>query len=140
MYEITSDPAHIDLQAAHAFLSKTYWSLGIPIETLARAVENSICFAARYQNAQVGFARVITDRATFGYLADVYVLEEHRGKGVSKKIMGAVVSHPDLQGLRRFLLATRDAHSLYTQFGFKPLAAPDRMMEILNSNVYQRQG
>ena len=135
-YEITTDPARLDVAAIHAFLSEAYWSPGIPRAVIERAVTNSICFGALHDGAQVGFARVVTDRATFAYLADVYVLQEHRGRGLARRIMQAVIGHPDLQGLRRMLLATRDAHGLYTRFGFKPLAAPDRMMEIHRPDVY----
>lgn len=136
-YVITSDPSLIDVEAAHAFLSQSYWATQIPIELLRKAIQNSICFAARFQDSQIGFARVITDKSTFGYLADVYVLEEHRGNGVARLIMDAVVRHPDLQGLRRFMLATRDAHGLYEKYGFVPLSTPDRIMEIFRPNVYQ---
>jgi len=135
-YEITTDPARLDVAAIHAFLSEAYWSPGIPRAVIERAVANSICFGVLHDGAQVGFARVVTDRATFAYLADVYVLAEHRGRGLARRIMQAVIGHPELQGLRRMLLATRDAHGLYTRFGFKPLAAPDRMMEIHRPDVY----
>ena len=137
-YEITTDPARLDVAAIHAYLSEAYWSPGIPRGVIERAVANSICFGVLHDGAQVGFARVVTDKATFAYLADVYVLQEHRGRGLARRIMEAVIGHPDLQGLRRMLLATRDAHGLYTRFGFKPLAAPDRMMEIHRPDVYGR--
>lgn len=135
-YEITTDPARMDVPAIHAFLSQTYWSLGIPLGVVQRAIANSLCFGVFSGAAQVGFARVITDKATFAYLADVYILEAHRGKGLSRRIIEQVIAHPDLQGLRRMLLATRDAHALYAQYGFKPLAAPDRMMEVHRPNAY----
>ncbi|TAH39864.1 MAG: N-acetyltransferase [Gammaproteobacteria bacterium] len=137
-YEITTDPARFDVQAIHAFLSSSYWSPGVPRAVVERAIENSLCFGVLLGNAQVGFGRVITDRATLAYLADVYVLEEHRGKGLSKRLLDAVVSHPELQGLRRMLLATRDAHTLYAKYGFTPLAAPERMMEVHRPNVYRQ--
>lgn len=136
-YEITTDAARFDIAAIHAFLSQTYWSPDIPRAVVERAIAHSLCFGVLWGDAQVGFARVVTDRATFAYLADVYVLEAHRGKGLSRRIMEAVQAHPDLQGLRRMLLATRDAHALYAQYGFKPLAAPDRMMEVHRPNAYQ---
>jgi N-acetylglutamate synthase-like GNAT family acetyltransferase len=129
-YEITTDPARFDIAAIHAFLSQSYWSPGVPRSTLERAIENSLCFAVLQSGQQVGFARLITDKATFAYLADVYILEEHRGRGLSRRLLEAIKQHPNLQGLRRILLATRDAHGLYSKFGFKPLASPDRMMEI----------
>lgn len=136
-YEVTSDIARFDVDAIHAALSQMYWSVGVPREIVERAMANSICFGVLCDGAQVAFARVITDRATFAYLADVYVLEAHRGRGLSKRMMEAIVSHPELQGLRRWLLATRDAHGLYEQFGFTPLSAPDRLMEIVRPNLYR---
>lgn len=136
MYDISTDPSRLDLDAIHAFLSQTYWSPGIPRAVLDRAIANSICIGAFDGSAQVGFVRVVSDRATFAYLADVYVLEAHRGKGLSKRMVEHALGHPDLQGLRRLLLATRDAHGLYAKFGFKPLAAPDRMMEIHRPDAY----
>ena len=135
-YRITSNPREIDVAAAHAFLTNAYWSRGIPRAVLERAFANSLCFAVFAGDSQVGFARLVTDRATFAYLADVYVLAEHRGKGLSKRLMAAVKAHPDLQGLRRIMLATRDAHGLYAQFGFKPLSAPERFMEVHAPDVY----
>jgi GNAT superfamily N-acetyltransferase len=135
-YNITTDTGRMDVSSIHAFLSQTYWSPGIPMAVVQRAIANSLCFGVFSGNEQVGFARVITDKATFAYLADVYVLEAHRGKGLSRRIMEHVIAHPDLQGLRRMLLATRDAHALYAQYGFKPLVAPDRMMEIHRPNAY----
>lgn len=135
-YEITSDVSRFDIGAIHAFLSSSYWSPGIPRSTLERAISNSICLGILWREQQVGFARVVTDRATFAYLADVYVLPEHRGKGLAQQLMEVVVQHPELQGLRRMLLATRDAHGLYAKFGFKALASPDRMMEIHRPDVY----
>ena len=137
-YEITSDKARLDVNAVHAFLTKTYWSPGIPRDTIERAMANSVCFGVLSDGQQVGFARVITDKATFAYLADVYILEPHRGQGLSGRLMDAVTSHPELQGLRRMLLATRDAQGLYARYGFKPLAAPERMMELLNPNAYSK--
>ena len=138
-YLISDDPARINPAAIHAFLVKSYWAEGIPGETVARAVKNSLCFGA-YEagNAQVGFARVVSDYATFAWLADVYVLEAHRRRGLGKALMRAVISCPRLQGLRRFQLGTRDAHSLYAQFGFKPPLYPDRLMEKIDLDVYKR--
>jgi GNAT superfamily N-acetyltransferase len=136
-YEISTDRARLDRAAIHAFLSASYWSPGIPEAVVARAIEHSLCFGVFHDGAQVGFARVVTDRATFGYLADVYLLEAHRGRGVARQLVAAVMAHPDLQGLRRLLLATRDAHGLYEKFGFRPLASPDRMMELHRPDVYR---
>jgi GNAT superfamily N-acetyltransferase len=135
-YEISTDPARLDIDAIHAFLTQSYWSPGIPRATVARAISHSLCFGAFWQGQQVGFARVVTDRTTFAYLCDVYVLEAHRGRGLAQQLMDHVVQHPDLQGLRRMMLATRDAHGLYARYGFKPLAAPDVMMEIHKPKVY----
>jgi GNAT superfamily N-acetyltransferase len=129
-YSITTDRERLDIGAVHEFLARSYWSPGVPIETVKRAIANSLCFGVFHGKDQVGLARVITDKATFAYLADVYILESHRGKGLSKWLMDVVRSHEDLQGLRRFMLATSDAHGLYAQFGFKALANPSRMMEI----------
>jgi GNAT superfamily N-acetyltransferase len=133
-YEISTDPARLDVDAIHAFLTQSYWSPGIPRATVARAIANSLCFGVFWQGQQVGFARMVTDKTTFAYLCDVYVLEAHRGRGVSKQLMAHVMKHPDLQGLRRMMLATRDAHGLYAQFGFTPLSAPDRIMEVRLTN------
>jgi GNAT superfamily N-acetyltransferase len=139
-YEISTDPRRIDAGFVHRYLSEeSYWARGATRETVERAVANSMCFGLYGPDgAQVGFARVTTDRATFGYLSDVFVVPAHAGKGLGKALMSAVVGHPDLQGLRRFLLATKDAHKLYEQFGFEPLSAPDRFMEILDPAVRQR--
>jgi GNAT superfamily N-acetyltransferase len=135
-YEITCDQTRFDMEGIHDFLAQSYWSPGIPRSVVERAIANSLCFAVIHENKQVGFARVVTDKATFAFLADVYVLPEHRGKGLSKRLVERVMEHPDLQGLRRILLATRDAHTLYEKYGFRSLAAPDRMMEIHSPNVY----
>jgi len=135
-YDISTDPARLQPAAIHAYLTRSYWSPGVPRAVVDRAIANSLCFGIYAGESQVGFARVVTDKATFAYLADVYVLEEHRGQGLSKRLVAAIQAHPDLQGLRRFLLATKDAHGLYAQFGFKPLTAPDRMMEIRDPDPY----
>ena len=138
-YQISTDLTRLDVTVIHAFLTQSYWSPGIPRSVVERAISNSLCFGL-YRNAeQVGFARVVTDKATFAYLADVFVLDAHRGKGLSKWLMQVVIEHPDLQGLRRFMLGTKDAHGLYKQFEFAELANPSRMMEILKLDVY-RQG
>lgn len=128
--EISSDPARIDRELVCEFLSRrAYWALGRPREVIERSIEHSLVFGAYREGRQLGFARVVTDRATFAYLCDVFVLESARGQGIGKRLMGAVVAHPELQGLRRFHLVTRDAHALYAQFGFQPLAQPERHME-----------
>jgi GNAT superfamily N-acetyltransferase len=137
-YEISTDPALLDVDVIHAFLTQSYWSPGIPRSVVERAIGNSLCFGLYRGTEQVGFARVVTDKATFAYLADVFILEAHRGKGLSKWLVQAVMAHEDLQGLRRFLLGTRDAHGLYKQFGFGELAYPSNMMEILKPDVYRK--
>ena len=128
-YDISTDPARLQLAAIHDYLVRSYWSPGIPKDLVARAIANSLCFGIYHGDDQVGFARVVTDKASFAYLADVYVLEEHRGQGLSKRLVAEILAHPELQGLRRFLLATADAHGLYAQNGFQPLARPQNMME-----------
>jgi GNAT superfamily N-acetyltransferase len=141
-YLISTDKSKLDIMAIHNYLSnESYWAKHIPIRIVKNAIEHSMCFGMYDLSEnnfmkQIGFARVITDRATFGYLADVYVLDAHRKKGLSKWLMRFILAHPGLQGLRRFSLATQDAHGLYTQFGFKQLEQPDRMMEIKFNNAY----
>jgi len=137
-YEFTTDTRRMDFAAIHGYLARSYWATGVPADVVRRAIENSLCFAVVLDRELVGFARVVTDKATFAYLADVFILEAHRGKGLSKRLMAFVLEHPDLQGLRRFLLATRDAHELYRRFGFKELAVPSRIMEINDPDVYRR--
>jgi len=134
---ISTDRARMDVDAIHRFLSEeSYWAKGIPRELVETAIEHSLCIGAFDGDAQVGFARVITDYATFGYLADVFVLPSHRGRGIAKELMRAAMEHPDLQRLRRWHLVTRDAHALYAQFGFAPLDAPERHMFIAKKNAY----
>ena len=129
-YEIDDDAARLDLDLIHRYLSEdSYWARGIPREVVERAVTHSLCLGVYAGSEQVGFARVVSDRATFAYLADVFVLPAHRGQGLSKRLMAAVTAHPALQGLRRWLLATADAHGLYRQHGFTALARPERFME-----------
>jgi len=137
-YTLSDDPARVDLDLVHGYLAQTYWSPGIPRETVARAISNSLCFGAYLGANQVGFARLVTDRATFAYLADVFVLESHRGKGLSRALMELVMSHPEVQGLRRWLLATRDAHGLYRKFGFVDLANPGVFLTRHDPEVYTR--
>jgi GNAT superfamily N-acetyltransferase len=135
-YTISTDPARLDLVAVHASLKESYWSPGVPPEVVAHAIRGSLCFGLYHRGRQVGFARVITDAATFAYLCDVYVLDEYRGQGLGKWLMEVVTAHPALQELRRFLLVTRDAHGLYERFGFRPLARPEGYMEIHRPDVY----
>src|SRR4249920_3136357 len=134
---ISTDKAEIDLDLVHRFLhDDAYWCKGVPRAVLEKAIAHSLCFSAFVDDRQVGFARVITDRATFAYLCDVFVLPEARGNGASKAMMKAIDAHADLQGLRRFLLATADAHGLYAQYGFVPLTRPERFMERYRPDAY----
>jgi len=137
-FEISTDPARINVESVHEFLTNSYWAKGIPLETVQRSVENSICFGMYFAQQQIGFARVISDCATFAYLADVFILPAYRGRGLSKWLMECIVAHPDLQGLRRWMLATRDAHKIYAQYGFTPVQKPDRWMERHDPDVYAR--
>jgi GNAT superfamily N-acetyltransferase len=137
-YRVTDELSRLDAAAVHRFISvESYWAAGIPAATLERALENSLCFGLFRESEQVGFARVITDRATYGYLCDVYVDSAHRGAGLGKWLVQCVLSHPDLQGLRRLCLMTRDAHELYRPFGFRPMREPARYLEIHRPDVYQ---
>jgi GNAT superfamily N-acetyltransferase len=139
-FSISTDPALLDRPLVHEFLRGSYWAGGIDRETVDRSIEGALCFGVYEGSAQVGFARVITDRATFAYLADVFVLESHRGRGLGVWLMEAVRVHPELQGLRRWILMTRDAHGLYEKFGFRRIEDPARCMEILDREVYARGG
>ena len=135
---ISDNKSRLDRALMFDFLrQRSYWAQEITREILDRSIENSLCFGAYLDGRQIGFARVVTDYATFAWLADVFVVEERRGKGFSKKLVAAVLAHTRLQGLRRFQLGTRDAHGLYAQFGFKPLAFPERFMEIRAESGYK---
>jgi GNAT superfamily N-acetyltransferase len=138
-FVISTDPTRLDLDVIHNFLTNCYWAKGIPRDVVARSIEHALCFGI-YDGggAQVGFARVISDFATIAYLGDVFVLESHRGRGLSKWLMECVMQHPSLQNLRRWILLTRDAHGLYARSGFAPLKAPQRYMELHQPNVYER--
>ena len=136
-YSISSNPKEMDLSVIHGYLSSSYWAKGIPLQVMEKAVNNSLCFGVFTSTGeQVGFARMITDYATSAYLADVFVLEKHRGKGISKWLVKTIIEYPDLKGLRRMLLATSDAHGLYQQFGFTPLNSPELFMELHQPDVY----
>ena len=127
----------MDIDLIHSFLTRSYWAEGIPKEIVLRSIEGALCFGVFENDKQVGFARMITDKATFAYLADVFIIEEYRGLGLSKWLMEVIMSHPDLQGLRRIMLATRDAHELYKKFGFTQLNNVDRWMHIHYPDVYK---
>jgi len=152
---ISTDPARLDLEVIHGFLTTCYWAKGIPREVVARSIEHSLCFgvydesgenfpllakearSGAPQPKQVGFARVVSDFATVAYLGDVFVLESHRGRGLSKWLMECIMQHPALQNLRSWFLLTRDAHGLYSQFGFTPLKSPERYMELHRPKIYE---
>jgi len=136
-YTLSDEPARLDLAAVHAYLSEAYWSRGLPLSVLERAVAGSLCIGAYEEGgAQVGFARFVTDYATFCYVCDVYVLEAHRGHGLARAMLAMADQHPRLQGLRRWMLVTRDAHTLYAECGFTPLAHPERHMERSRPDFY----
>jgi GNAT superfamily N-acetyltransferase len=138
MYTITTEKSRLDVDMIHRFLSdESYWAKDIPRDLVDRSIQNSLCFGAFDDHRQIGFARVITDYATFAYIGDVFVLDPYRGRGVSRQLMQAIREHPQLQGLRRWHLLTRDAHRLYEQFGFQPLATPEWHMEIAVPNPYE---
>jgi len=136
-YILSTDKEKLDLDAIHHFLSReAYWSLNIPRATVEKSIQHSLCFGLFYKDQQIGFARVISDYASIAYLGDVYVLESHRNRGLSKWLMETVMGHPDLQGLRRWILLTGDAHELYRKYGWTDLADPSKWMELHNKNVY----
>ncbi len=138
-WTLSLDPDALDLDVIHGFLTTSYWSPGIPRETVARAIAGSLCIGA-YDTAgtQIGFARLVTDRATFAWLADVFVLPEARGQGIARAMVQALMDHPEMQGLRRWMLGTWDAHDVYAALGWTPLARPDRFLERHDPDVYQR--
>jgi GNAT superfamily N-acetyltransferase len=136
---ISTDRERLSLDVIHGFLTNCYWAKGISREIVARSMEHSLCFGIYDGAAQVGFARVISDFATFAYIGDVFVLESHRGRGLSKWLMECIIQHPSLHGLRRWVLLTRDAHSLYSKYGFAPLKSPKRYMELHRPDVYEAQ-
>ena len=138
-FVISTDEERFDLDMVHGFLTESYWAEGISREVVARSIQNSLCFGVFGDGKQIGFARVISDYATFAYIGDVFVLESYRGHGLGKWLMECVIGHPWLQGLRRWTLLTRDAHGLYGQFGFTPLKRPERYMERHDPEVYKRE-
>lgn len=140
-FEVSTDPARLDVEAIHQFLAhESYWAQGVDRAVQAKALANSLNFGLYAGPRQIGLARVVTDYATFAYLCDVYVHADFRGRGLGQWLMSCVVAHPELQGVRRFSLVTRDAHGLYAQFGWTPLARPERHMERLPANYYQQVG
>lgn len=135
---IDTDRSRLDIPFIHQYLTQSYWAEDISYEIVKKAIEGSVCFGMYHAEKQVGFARVITDAATFAYLADVFMDEDYRGRGLSKWLMKVIMEHESVQELRRFMLATRDAHGLYSQFGFTLLKNTDRWMQVHNPNVYKR--
>lgn len=135
---ISTDNKRLDIDIIHNFLStKAYWCMNIPREKVITSIENSLCFGLYNEDIQIGFARVVTDYSTIAYLGDVFILEDYRGKGLSKWLVETIMRYPDLQGLRRWILLTKDAHELYRKYGWTDIANPARWMEIHNKNVYQ---
>ncbi len=137
-YVLSTDPGLLDLEVIHGFIAQSYWAKAMPRTLVEKMIRHSLCFGIYRQAAQVGFARIISDFTTFAYLADVFILPEHRGKGLSKALMETILAHPDLQGLRRWMLVTLDAQGLYKQFGFKPVAHPERYLEIHYPGMYEK--
>ncbi len=137
-FTITDRREDLDLDAIHGFLRVSYWAQGVPKAIVEKAVDNSLCFGVYRGAQQIGFARTITDRATYAYLADVFVLPEYQGRGLGKWLVSCILAHSDLQGLRRWMLATLDAHELYRQYGFVALPHPERFMEINDPDIYRR--
>ncbi len=136
-YSISTDKGRLDFAVIHGFLTMSYWAAGVPMDVVKRSIEHSLAFGVYKEDQQVGFARIITDYATFAYLGDVFILEPFRGRGLSKWLMEVIVGHPELQGLRRWVLLTRDAHGLYRQVGFTELSHPERYMEMHFPDVYR---
>jgi N-acetylglutamate synthase-like GNAT family acetyltransferase len=137
-YLLSTDKSKIDVEAVHDFLSHSYWAENIPLDVVQKSIDHSLCFGIYRQQKLIGFARAISDFATFAYLADVFILPEERGQGLSKWLMETIMDHPQLRGLRRFVLATKDAHGLYSQFGFTPFDKPERWMQKHAPDVYEK--
>lgn len=133
--QISTDKSLLDTEVIFNFLSTSYWAKGRSHQVIKKSIQNSLCFGVYLNKKQIGFARVVTDYATFAYIADVFILEDHRGKGFSKKLMEIIIGYPELQNIRRWMLATKDAHNLYSKFGFQLLKNPERFMEIVNPTV-----
>ena len=135
-YRVTADPNQIDVQWVHAFLAESYWAKNVPLEVVKISIKNSLAFGLFKGDEPAGFGRAVTDRATFAYLADIFVDEAHRGRGLGKWLIQCIFDHPDLYNLRRWMLITEDAHGLYENFGFKVISTPGKFMEIKNHGVY----
>ena len=133
--EISTDKSLLDFDVIYGFLSESYWAKGRPLEIIKKSIENSLCFGVYLKGKQIGFARVVTDYATFAWIADVFIVENHRGNGYSKKLLESILLHPEMKNMKRWILATKDAHTLYNKFGFRQLKNPERFMEIVASQV-----
>ena len=139
-YSISTDPSRLDVNVIHNYLANdSYWAQNIPLDVVKKMIEGSLCFGVFKGDEQIGFARMITDKAVFAYLADVFILPEFRGQGLSKWLMETMLKHPDLQGLRRILLVTADAHKLYSQYGFETITSPEKYMSIHNPDIYTKK-
>jgi GNAT superfamily N-acetyltransferase len=137
---ISTDKSKLDVDVIFDYLSnRSYWAKGVPLEKVKRAIENSMCFGVYDGEILIGFARIITDKATIAYIGDVFILESHRGKGLSKWLMDCILKHPELQGFRRWILLTKDAHGLYKQFGFNAPEEPETYMELRKKDVYKKE-
>lgn len=138
-FKISTNNKDFDFEVIYKFISQSYWAAGIPRKTLEKAVSNSFCFGIFDEDKnQVGFARLITDKATFAYLADVFIVKSHQGKGLGRWLIKTIISHPEIHGLRRIMLATRDAHDLYSKYGFKPIEKPEMLMQIWEPEIYKK--
>jgi GNAT superfamily N-acetyltransferase len=137
-FTITTDKTKMNIPVIHGYITRSYWAEGIPLETIAKAIEGSLCFGVFIGDEQIGLARVITDAATFAYLCDVFIDESYRGRGLGKWLMETILRHESLQGLRRIALTTKDAHGLYSQYGFAPLPIPERWMMIQDADIYKK--
>lgn len=138
-YTVSTDKSRLDIGVIHGFLAnESYWAKDIPVSVVEKTLAGSLCFGIYHQDRQIGFARLITDYAAFAYLADVFIIQEYRGKGLSKLLMRTILAHPELQTLRRWLLVTADAHALYSQFGFTPIPNPEKFMQLHNPDVYTK--
>jgi GNAT superfamily N-acetyltransferase len=138
-FTINTDKTKMDIPVIHQYITRSYWAEGIPVETIEKAVEGSLCFGVFHGEKQIGLARVITDAATFAYLCDVFIDESYRGRGLGKWLMETILGHESLQGLRRIALTTKDAHGLYSQYGFTPLPIPERWMIIQDADIYKKR-
>lgn len=138
-YRISTSRSELDIHFIHSYLTRSYWSHGIPYDIVEKCIRHSLCFGLFLDKKQVGFARLITDYTTYGYLADVFVIEEHQGKGLGKWLVECITTEPELQSLRRWGLATKDTHSLYQRYGFRRLENPDMFMEIHNPDIYRKR-